>query len=916
MIKIRIRELSQHYSMNSSIKRKDIEKSLQNKLNNLENRLVNEPHNAEINESITKIKTQYENIQLEKTKASQIRARVKWIEEGEKNSKFFMSLEKSRATANTIFKVKLENGSTTVKEDEITEAIADFFEKLYKDDQKFNRLKFTDFIRGLKINKLTKEQKSECEKKITEHEIHEAIKSMNIGSAPGLDGLPVELYKKYWKWLKRPLIEYYDYCFNIGTLSESTQVGLISLIHKGKQLPRDLIENWRPITLTNIDYKIIAKVLANRLKKVIGNLVGSHQQGFIKGRNIANVIRKIDDVLDYQRSKNINNILFAIDFKQAFDRINVEYIQHIFELFDFGPFMATWIQILFTNRTACIKNGGHVSRFFEVKRGVRQGCPIAPLIFILAAEILALKINQSPNITGIKLPNGEFIKILMFADDTTFFVRGLIDIREILSRLKDFSTFSGLLINNTKSYMMFTNNEKINGYEEFNIQTTEKLKVLGIFFSNRQSAGTLEENWSEKIKKTINILSVWSRRQISIIGKICLIKTFGLSQFIYIMQSISIPKNILQEINKIFFRFIWQNNFKNEKAWERVSRKVICSEKYTGGLNMIDINNFQNSFLLEWGERLLTNADDWTIIPTHYLEQVGGKTAFDSSVSSKQFQGMNKIRSHFWRRVLETWIELNCQEQLKVNIQQPLFNNRLLEFKKKTLFLPSAINQGVKTIQDMYEGDEMITYEQYVTKYGQYIRSWLDYNIIYNSLKKHNKDIRESVRNENTATFRDIPVGKIGRKTFYTLIHSNAKCNCMNTWKEKYNVDVDTRHWDIIFSCTKEIKMQSLLWKILHRIYPTNDILVKMKIKDSSKCDRCNDIDSLEHLFYKCEHAQKVWKNIEYTIQIRLKANFKLSEEIVMLGYQNKNTEKEISRKINHIIAIGKSTISKSRYRQ
>ena len=110
--------------------------------------------------------------------------------------------------------------------------------------------------------------------------------------------------------------------------------------------------------------------------------------------------------------------------------------------------------------------------------------------------------------------------------------------------------------------------------------------------------------------------------------------------------------------------------------------------------------------------------------------------------------------------------------------------------------------------------------------------------------------------------------------------------------------------------------MQSLLWKILHRIYPTNDILVKMKIKDSSKCDRCNDIDSLEHLFYTCEHAQKVWKNIEYTIQIRLKANFKLSEEIVMLGYHNKNTEKEISRKINLILAIGKSTISKSRYRQ
>ena len=917
MLKVRIREAAQHYSIKKSKLRNDIEKKLQNQLNNIETELANDPNNEELNKSYEKVKSQYESIQMEKTKAARIRARIKWMEQGEKNTKFFMSLEKSRSTANTIFKVKLENGSTSVQEGEITEAIANFFEKLYKDEQKFKNSKFKEFIRGLNINKLTHEQKIECEKQLTEDEIYDALKGMNSGSAPGLDGLPVELYRKFWVLLKGPLLEYYNYSFSIGTLSESTQVGLITLIHKGKQLPREIIENWRPITLTNIDYKIIAKVLANRLKRVIGYLVGTHQQGFIKGRNIANVIRKIDDILDYQRAKKINDILFAVDFKQAFDRINADYIQKMLKLFDFGPVMSAWIEILFKNRTACIKNGGHISRFFEVRRGVRQGCPIAPLIFLLAVEILALKIIQSPKIKGIKLPNGEIIKILLFADDTTFLVKNLIDIREILSRLKEFSVFSGLLLNNKKSFLMFTNNKIIHGYEELNIQISSKVKILGITFSNNQTAGTLSENWNGRIKKMINLLSLWSRRQISILGKIQLIKTFGLSQFIYIMQSISIPKNVLEDINRIFFRFIWQKQFTNKNTLERVRREVMYSDKNKGGLNMVNIIDFQNSFLLDWAEKLLMSKENWTIIPKYFLEVVGGKVVFDSSVTLNMFIGIDKIKSNFWKRVLENWIQNNVSHQEKVAIKNPLYNNKLLKYKNKTIFLPSAMKLGINTIEDVWEGEKMMSYAKFINTFGPYTRSWLDYNIISNTINKHNIDINESTEAEHRISFRNNPIGSIGRKGFLTIMQDQkVKCHCMNRWKEKYNVDVDTRHWDNIFSCTKEIKMQSLLWKILHRIYPTNEILVKMKIKDSSKCDRCNDIDSLEHLFYTCEHAQKVWKHIENNIQTRLKANFKLSEEIVMLGYHNKNTEKEISRKINLILAIGKSTISKSRYRQ
>ena len=126
-------------------------------------------------------------------------------------------------------------------------------------------------------------------------------------------------------------------------------MGLISLLHKGKSLDRDEVGNWRPITLANIDYKIIAKLLANRLKSVINGIVGKQQQGFIKGRNITNIIRGIDDILSHERNNKLNDILLIIDFKQAFDKIDNNYICHVLRKFGFGDNYVKWIQTLLNN---------------------------------------------------------------------------------------------------------------------------------------------------------------------------------------------------------------------------------------------------------------------------------------------------------------------------------------------------------------------------------------------------------------------------------------------------------------------------------------------------------------------------------------------------------------------------------------
>ena len=304
------------------------------------------------------------------------------------------------------------------------------------------------FLDKLNLKNISDTDKLLLDEPITIKEIEKAFKELNKDSSPGYDGLTMEFYETFFDDIKLTLFEYYNFCFNLEKLSESTQIGLISLVHKGKSLSREEVGNWRPITLSNIDYKIIAKLLSNRLKSVVSSIVGRQQQGFIKGRNIANIIRGIDDIMEYIRSNNLKEILFIIDFKQAFDKINNSYITAVFKKFGFGENFIKWLNILLKDRQSCLKNRGYVSRLFEVTCGVKQGCSIAPLLYVIAAEILAQNIIQDDTIKGVKYPGSDQeAKICQFADDTSFFCGSIIDIREILSRLKLFEEFSGLSIN-------------------------------------------------------------------------------------------------------------------------------------------------------------------------------------------------------------------------------------------------------------------------------------------------------------------------------------------------------------------------------------------------------------------------------------------------------------------------------------
>ena len=166
-----------------------------------------------------------------------------------------------------------------------------------------------------------------------------------------------------------------------------------------------------PVTLLNVDYKILARCIAKRIEPFLPKLIHSDQTGFMKDRFIGQNVRLLNDLMEYTDVKKISGIFLFIDFEKAFDSIEWNFIKRSLELFNLGPFLTRCFLILYNNSEGAVMHAGYMTDYFTVSRGVRQGCPLSPFLFILPVELLALKIRQEPNCKGIRLPNLKEAKI-------------------------------------------------------------------------------------------------------------------------------------------------------------------------------------------------------------------------------------------------------------------------------------------------------------------------------------------------------------------------------------------------------------------------------------------------------------------------------------------------------------------------
>ena len=212
---------------------------------------------------------------------------------------------------------------------------------------------------------LNEDKRNSCDGLITEQECEKALKEMKKKKSPGSDCIHVttEFYKLFWKEIKEYYLKSIKFSFQNKELTELQKQGIITLLPKtGKDI--SVLENWRPISLLNVDYKIATKVIANRMKNVLPKLIHESQTGFMKGRYIGKNIRLILETLEYAEDQNLPGILFFSDFEKAFDSINHDYMFKCLRHCNFSDDLINWVKLFYKDAKSCVASNGHHSDFF------------------------------------------------------------------------------------------------------------------------------------------------------------------------------------------------------------------------------------------------------------------------------------------------------------------------------------------------------------------------------------------------------------------------------------------------------------------------------------------------------------------------------------------------------------------------
>ncbi|GKA49395.1 RNA-directed DNA polymerase, eukaryota [Tanacetum coccineum] len=392
---------------------------------------------------------QLHNINEMEAKDSIQKAKVKWAIEGDENSKFFHGIINKKRSQLAIHGVFV--GLWCTDPGMVKETFCNHFEARFKKPVT-HRFKLNFHFH----KKLLQGQAADLERCVSRDEIRMAVWSCGDNKSPGPDGFTFEFFKKYWDFIGPDFCEAVEYFFVNGSFSKGCNSSFVALIPK--VMDAKFVNDFRPISLIGCVYKVITKVLANRLASVIADLVSDTQSAFVAGREILDDPFILNEILHWCKRKKKHAMFFKVDFAKAYDSVRWDYLLDVLEAFGFGSIWCKWIRGTFSFAKASILVNGSPSNEFSFHCGLRQGDPLSPYLFILVMESLHLsflRVVDEGLFKGILLPGSISISHLFYADDAMFIGEWSDgNLRSILNILKCFFLASGLQINIHKSQVL------------------------------------------------------------------------------------------------------------------------------------------------------------------------------------------------------------------------------------------------------------------------------------------------------------------------------------------------------------------------------------------------------------------------------------------------------------------------------
>ncbi|KAF8633797.1 hypothetical protein AX17_004355 [Amanita inopinata Kibby_2008] len=507
--------------------------------------------------------------------------------EGETVSRYWIGLNKSHTPRDTMkcLKVPGTHPPQYVKRsDDMAELAKNFYESLQEQDECTSQTAHTEKVLDTLDRHLSIADSEELALPITESEIEDAIKSLPSGKAAGLDGIPHELWKQLATSKKddTPGVPTFDIVkmlccvfrdINHHGISPGSNFAEGWLCPLYKKKDRTEITNYRPITVLNADYKILTKIVSQRLTPIAPKLIHEDQTGFIKGRRISDVTELATLLVSSCETNKTNGIIVCLDQEKAYDRIRHDFLWDSLRKFGFPNNLIRLIRGLYESAYTSVIINGVLSDPFKVTRGVRQGDPLSCLLFNLAIESLACMIRRSRIIGLQPTDRTQPIKAKLFADDTTVFLSDRDSWNTLTDVLDTWCLASGARFNSDKTivlpvgppaYRSHVLNTRCLGAIQMPIPPSihiasegEPVRVLGAYIGNGVNQTAV---WTPTIDKIDDTLSQWAKSHPTLNGK-CLIinmEVGGRTQYLTYVQGM--PDQILRRLQKTIGSFIWNGN--------------------------------------------------------------------------------------------------------------------------------------------------------------------------------------------------------------------------------------------------------------------------------------------------------------------------------------------------------------------
>ena len=475
------------------------------------------------------------------------------------------------------------------------EVVEEFYRDIYKrkDTDEDAKDRWVNKI----IMKVSDEDAQACDKEITEEELREAIKVIKPGKSPGGDGLGIEMYKQV-PLMSKWLLQAWKEGLRKGVLWRSAREAMIRLIYKKDD--KEKVGNFRPISLCNTDYKIIAKVLAERIKGIIPKVVPEEQVGFVQGRDIRSNVVLARAVLEKIRNGDQIGGLLLLDCEKAYDRVDRRFVWACLKKLGFGDNFIRMVAVLHEETVSRVLYKGGISDTVEMESGVRQGCPLAPLLFVIHTIplIMGLKEEKACEIGKAK------VTVLAFADDTVVYYKDEQDARKKMEMVEDYGKASAAKLNRNKTECV---SWSLPGQLVSSNNFYGPLKCTRLLGAPISVTGDVGDLWKNMVNAAISTLSSWRAISFSIFDKARICNIYIISRFQYIFNYERMPKEWRQRLEKKMKFFIFGKIMSNRCLDEQTKAPIAV-----GGVGLLDIDLQNRATLAHWiVRRKEPGSEDW-----------------------------------------------------------------------------------------------------------------------------------------------------------------------------------------------------------------------------------------------------------------------------------------------------------------